>query len=450
MKHNTFFLSAFFLILAMPLPAQDAKVAPATSSIKQPHEYLEMINRLTRLEQKLLDTEGTRILDPELTRECQQLCRDLGIEDEGLLNWDSLQDTVVGTRAVCTGCNLSQTLVNLQTQVNTINSLLDDIEAQLASVACSSGTCTFISTREFPKIVDTAGSYCLRNSTAASGFNSASPAITITADDVTINLNCHSIFLAGSGAGIKVESNRATIENGRIIRNSGAHGHGIHIQSTGASTILYDQSIMDVILTGNGSSGSGCGLYLEDVSRVIIDEVTADKNSLHGIQLEGTSTTDSGAGVVIQNSRARSNIGSGFHLTLNSSSFTDGVVVQNCIAMSNGTTATSGNDGFYLSYHASTTTYDDVLFKSNIALANASYGYNMLPDGTPPGTPRDTVQLVNNFARGNSGTADQSTATESFSDPNYNNIANGTGTSATSYVPTSTLSGAAYWRNITL
>jgi len=447
MKRHTFLaLLTLLSTLAAPLLAQDAAVGTSAPAVRQPREYLEMLNRLTRLEQKLLDTEGTKILDPELTRECQQLCRDLGIEDEGLLNWESLQDTVVGTRAVCTGCNLSQSLVNLQNQVNTINSLLDDIEAQLADVVCSSGTCTLISTSEFPKTLDTAGSYCLRNSTSASGFNSASPAFNITADDVTINLNGHTIFLAGNGEGIKVTGDRVNIKNGRIVRNSGT-GHNIHLDGT--SGVLYDQSVQDVILTGDGVTTSSVGLYMEDVSRVVIDEVTADKN-YHGIQLVGTSTTDSGAGIVFQNSRARSNTGSGFHLTLNSSAFQDGVVVQNCIAMSNGSAATSGNDGFYLSYNANTTpNYDDVLFKSNIALANASYGYNMLPDGIPPGTPRDTVQLVNNFARGNSGTANQSASADSYSDNNYNNITNGNG-GITDYRPTSTLTGAAYWVNITL
>jgi len=396
--------------------------APAA---KKPQEYLEMINRLTRIEKKLAETIETSscdaVIDPELTRECQKLCRDLGVDETLFLNWESAQDTIGGTRAVCTGCNISQSLINLQAQVNSINSLLDQIEATLASVACTTGTCTLIPVSDFPKTISTGGSYCLKESTSTSGYvgDGSTPAIKITAEDVTLDLNGHTIFMGSDDVCVKVEEDRVTVKNGRIVRNSGQDGHAIHVQSTGASTVLYDLLFKDLILTGNSESGSGCGIYMEDVSRIVVDEITADLNADHGIEIEGTTNTDSGAGVVIQNSRMRANLGSGVTVTL-ATSGDDGDVIQNCIALSNGTY------GFRI-VNSTTPANQDVLLKSNIALANTNYGYSATNDDTH-------VQFVNNFGRGNGGAG---------GDPNYENV-------NAIYTPTGNLNAAPYWANISL
>jgi len=380
-----------------------------------PSDRLVLLNRVQQVEKELdVAIRCDAKISADLTRECQQICQKLSLDD-CFVGFETSKNPKI-TRAVCTGCNISPALITINNKLTTIDSLLTQIEGDLSDISCGSGTCTYIDPDG--TVIQEGGTYCLKSSTQdyTTGYIGTVPAVTVDSEDVTLDLNGHTIFAGSSQPGVRVKKGRVTVKNGRIVRTTNDDGHGLQVESDSGTT-LSDITISDVILTGNDSSSSYSGLLLKNVNRTVVDEVTADKNGQDGIRVESTNT-DAGTGIVIQESRARSNQSAGFYLQCANTESKDGVVIQSCIALTNAT-------GFSIDNSSSTTT-QDVLLKSCISLSNSSKGFSATNDDA-------AIQFINNIARGNgAGTSD-----------NYQNV-------NSTYTALTALGTAPFWANISL
>ena len=399
------FVALLLCLATKPIIGESVSIDSPT--VAESIRLLRHINEAEKQLSKALRSGGGAILGDELVQECQQLLRAASLDELPLL-CEATKDSARKTRAVCNPCNITTCLEILQNLANQLDPLITQIEQKLADAACTA-SCTLV----YPTgiTISTSGSYCLGGSTTTAGYTGSTAAITIDAENVTLDLNGHTIFMATEQDGIHIKKDYVTVKNGRIVRKSGtASNSNVRIAAADpTTTTLYNLTIEDMILTGNGTSASGDGLYMDNIGRVVVDNITADKN-VRGIVVTGSTTVDT----IIQNSRASANSSDGFYINAPAAS-TTGLVIQNCIAQGN------GSDGFEIINTGGT---QEITLKGNIAQSNTTYGFNASVDNIH-------IQFINNYSRGN-GTS------------NYLNV-------NTKYSPlVDTLNGSSFWANIDL
>lgn len=175
--------------------------------------------------------------------------------------------------------------------INTTQPTIADVKADTAAIlAASGGTRTPITT--VPATISTSGSYILTsNLTIASG-----DAITITADDVTLDLNGFTIRSTAAnaiGTGIAINSSRVTVFNGHITGgvtyNAGGSGdkftgpgftHGIEAALSAKDLLIHH-------LTVNGCDVDG--IRLPGKNATVVHDCTVNVAGGNGI-VAGTVT----------------------------------------------------------------------------------------------------------------------------------------------------------------
>jgi hypothetical protein len=132
-----------------------------------------------------------------------------------------------------------------------------------------------------PVTINQPGSYYLTGN-----FNGSSGGIDITYNDVTLDLMGFTIDGGGavSDYGINITVSNVTIQNG-TVRGFGLAGN--YQDSTAAS---YAR-LMDVQVLGNGTLGSGSGIYLASINNHL-ERCTAGDNGGYGIYAGNSSKLD--------------------------------------------------------------------------------------------------------------------------------------------------------------
>jgi hypothetical protein len=178
-----------------------------------------------------------------------------------------------------------------------------------------------------PFIINTPGSYFL---TATLNAPTGANGITITASQVTIDLNGNGLISDGSGAHTAIQSsgsiNHVSIYNG-YISNWGAHG--INLASSNSASLSHIQ------IDGSGYAGFNLGV------ESLVSNCTATNNGLDGISANNSSTVinchalNNGADGIdvssycsISNSKAQFNQGNGIEAGAT-------CMVKDCIASDN-------------------------------------------------------------------------------------------------------------------
>jgi len=222
------------------------------------------------------------------------------------------------------------TLNNCCSTVNlccsTVNSKIDFLDTTV--VKDFAGTFTAIAANALcnltpitgPTMISTSGSYCLANDITG--------AITISVNDVSIDLNGYTIN-ANSGNGISIMNNGIiTIQNGKIINAN------IGINCTTAADVLLKD--LQIYLQNNGN-----GIEVNTCTNVEIDKciITINSVSGNGISIAGSNY------VTVRSCTAIGNA-VGFAVVLLASSPIS-CLFEDCIAM-------NCNDGFFLQSNNST------------------------------------------------------------------------------------------------
>jgi len=322
----------------------------------------------------------------ELIDACQRLAKELGIETD--VDWHLLRH-YLGTRQSCTGCGYLNDVVQIQAQAVGMLSLVSQIKYVLNNTVFPStclSKCTYllgatdhgdgqpyIGTDGYSTSTDGAGLYCLREYVPYTG--TTAPALTIDTANTSVD------FLDNTIKGTTTDQSLVSIqESNVVIKNGAAIGGG---SSTNCLEILGTHSnitVQDMVLSG---SPNGFGLYSDDVSNLVVQNVIADTNAAYGF---GLTDVENG---ILENCIARENAVGGFSVDPIISPVV-GLVIENCTALSN-----VAGPGFQFD---ETSQQINALVKGNIAIGNNTYGYEIVT-GTPPDD--GSVQLLNNFARGN-------------------------------------------------
>ena len=132
---------------------------------------------------------------------------------------------------------------------------------QSSAFAANSDKCTAITA--VPFTISAGGSYCLTADLIAPSAFTSGTAITVTADNVTIDLGGYTLSDFAAGTGTKAIGIEAITQNNVTVQNGTVRGFYIGIQLSGASG------------TAAGSSGH------------LVQNVRADLNRFIGIQVIG-------------------------------------------------------------------------------------------------------------------------------------------------------------------
>lgn len=111
----------------------------------------------------------------------------------------------------------------------------------------------------------TPGTYCVANDFVGS--------ITLAADNVTLDLNGHTI----STGGITVASNNVMVKNGRIINGSGVNTTGTlqniaiqDLQIIGGSSVISASSVTNLVIERVNANGAGLGITVRNCDACLI------------------------------------------------------------------------------------------------------------------------------------------------------------------------------------
>jgi len=223
-----------------------------------------------------------------------------------------------------------------------------------------------------------AGTYYLKEFVDYTNATST-PAITVTADNVTVNFRDNTIKLSGDSGknGVLVQADNVTIQSGSIVGDT-ACSHLVYVDGTTAQ--IKNTVVKDMILY---SSISGRGLFVDNAKDLTVRGVIADKNDSGGIYLKSVD------GFLVEQCIARSNSGNQFTVD-GSSSDCRGVLYKNDAIY----------DASQKGYYFDTPSSVHVVAKANAALGPNSADRNFdLSAADSSGT----VQLVNNIAVGGDG-----------------------------------------------
>jgi len=225
-----------------------------------------------------------------------------------------------------------------------------------------------------PYTITTSGSYRLTSNLTGAGV-----VLTITADDVTLDLNGFAVDGAGGpGPAIQVNGRNATIRNG-TVRNVGSEG----INGVGDGTAVENVTVHDCgrgIVVTNGGRVTGCDVrdtQLDGIFGVLsctITECTVVRAGIGGgwgIEAIDGSTV---VGCVVRDSEngIRGGAASGVDRCAVTSNFSVGILVE-AGASARGCTARFNNTGFLVSSASVVDCF---------AINNFLYGFESPNDGT--------------------------------------------------------------------
>jgi len=214
--------------------------------------------------------------------------------------------------------NLSGGVIDLSAvdqSLFTISSKLDPIEPVLASITdeclclispCQGCPITATDIGSTGTTIRQSGSYYLV--TYVDANTSSASAITIDADNVTLDMNNNTIRRSSDGNTIEIAANRSNIvvKNG-FIRNNAAGLRGILVRQ-GCRNITFE----DMVVIGTGSTSDGVE-FEQNCSEIVINECTFSRSGTHGLLINdaaGTACTR----IVITESNFNENGGSGIKM----------------------------------------------------------------------------------------------------------------------------------------
>jgi len=322
----------------------------ATPAERKVHECLRMLDLLWQIDCALNGpgdrTIGDKKLDPHVVRECQQIGTRFGLDGMDDVNWDQLEAAVKGdmpTRAV-PYFDIVGFTKNLNTIIAGLNEIKNDVAAIPDPVFCyqtigdadiNPDGLTIDGTTN-PK-----GVYRLKENVTYTG--TTNPAISVTTDDVVIDLGGYT--LRGTGAnvdGVNISGSRVMVKNGRIDYTGQSTNSTSCVQIVGTDAI-----VRDVILT---RGYHGCRLHAE---RGTVQCCAAYQNTDAGFYTL-TDGTRSSSNAVFDKCISMFNVGNGYHVLKNPGN-DDTHVFRDCIAANN-----SSSDGFVFILQTSGTSVTDL------------------------------------------------------------------------------------------
>ncbi len=153
---------------------------------------------------------------------------------------------------------------------NAVTTLVTTITTQSQSLCNATIPITTI-----PFVITDSGNYCLTQDLVFSGTGAA---ITVLANNVTLNLDNHDILLTSSGVGIFIAGSHVTIQNGALTGS----GSGIGIAISNAQKIIITDTVVTHFLHG---------LDLVDVSDVQVVNTQCANNQTGAAILATTNTS---------------------------------------------------------------------------------------------------------------------------------------------------------------
>lgn len=263
---------------------------------------------------------------------------------------------------------------------------LDEIYTKIDTV--NADTRISIKSSDLPLTISQSGSYYLAETINFSTQDTTG--ITITASDVTIDLNGYALIgpgktAGGSGDGISASGQQITVLNGSVCqwRGSGialsSSSQVINIKSTDNGNygvqIGQDSRVKDCILESNGGDG------VDTSNGCVISGCTARSNSGSGFSLgHGSSITNStasynggyeGIGCSRNCSIANCSVSYNNDVGIDGSS---GSTIVNCSVVENGGYGIVANNGSVISNCAVRNHPDIGIYSSNsLVIGNASY-----------------------------------------------------------------------------
>ena len=260
-----------------------------------------------------------------------------------------------------------------QSQLGCINSTLEQILNKVcALIVIETNDCSLnfkkIAQSDIPKVINEPGHYCLQDN-----VTNATTAITISSDDVFLDLQGYSIDSQGVGAnGISIGAVDSVVITNGIVESSTGAG----IISTGAKNVVFNE----VLSRNNGdegfrlATGNSCMKFVDCTASnntVGFASVIGNSNITYLRSIACTNTTDgfllAGGSQTLDTCMSYGNTSNGFHFLL------DGFTLKNSRAYGNGT------DGISLE-NASNGSIEHSMSEGNIG--NGINGTGTLADNT--------------------------------------------------------------------
>ncbi len=224
-----------------------------------------------------------------------------------------------------------------QSQLGCINSTLEQILNKVcALIVIETNDCSLnfkkIAQSDIPKVINEPGHYCLQDN-----VTNATTAITISSDDVFLDLQGYSIDSQGVGAnGISIGAVDSVVITNGIVESSTGAG----IISTGAKNVVFNE----VLSRNNGdegfrlATGNSCMKFVDCTASnntVGFASVIGNSNITYLRSIACTNTTDgfllAGGSQTLDTCMSYGNTSNGFHFLL------DGFTLKNSRAYGNGT-----------------------------------------------------------------------------------------------------------------
>ncbi len=264
----------------------------------------------------------------------------------------------------------------------TISSKLDIPEPTLASITdeclcllspCQGCPITATDIGSTGTTIAQSGSYYL--ATYVNANTGSATAITIDADNVTLDMNNNTIRRSSDGNTIEITANHSNIviKNGFIRNNTGGL-RGILVKE-GCSNITFE----DMVVIGTGSTNDGVE-FEQNCSDIIINECTFSRSGTHGLLFNDASGTACSR-IIITESNFNENGGSGIKmnnctnvsanwlaLSLNAQHGVEANTVSNFSFTNCHVTENSG-DGFYLNASTKGQLKDNVV-QNNVGVSS--------------------------------------------------------------------------------
>jgi parallel beta-helix repeat protein len=301
-------------------------------------------------------------------------------------------------------CVIDSTLDNLSFDLDDEISIIEEI---ICSKIDDLATCFMITQEDIDAgfTISTSGKYCLSENVT---HTSASVAITIDTDNVTINLD----------------------------------GHTIDGTSTATNGIATNGTRKNIIIQNGSITSCEIGINIDNTSQVCINDLIIKQSSDNAIEIANSSS------IIIKNCLTSNATNSGIAISL-SNNYT----VKNCTAQNNGTfgfVTTSSTNGLFVNNKSLTNDNDGfLLFNANdniiicqcIALNNSRIGFNIDTSST-------NTSLIHNKSIANTitGFTDMGTNTSAFA-----NLAHSNGTDyfgIADPIETTPTVTTGYWTNV--
>ncbi|MCL4361526.1 right-handed parallel beta-helix repeat-containing protein [Candidatus Dependentiae bacterium] len=214
-----------------------------------------------------------------IKKELENCCSNLSGQNANITNiinncCENLTNLITNLTFATSTVDLSSVFTALVDIKNTITECCAELLSTITSVfPCAA---TPITQAEIPYTITSPGLYCLADPVTNP---SASPAITISSDNVTLDLNGNVINMQGSsGSGVSIGAvTNITVKNGNIVNST---GNGI--SATGSSQLFIDQVKTSTLANG---------INLSNVTNSIVNELIAKNCTISGITATNNSNT---------------------------------------------------------------------------------------------------------------------------------------------------------------